>query len=123
MASAKLGRRLAYGGPLPPALACRYTTGQLATLRIVADEVRLRGLCILPQAAIAARAGVGITTARDAVRLAAGDGLVVLTERRRRGCPNLPNVVRVISREWCAWIAKWGGHPPSNFANPTKTDI
>jgi hypothetical protein len=46
-----------------------------------------------------------VTTARDAIRLAAGDGLLVITERRRKGCPNPPNVVRIISREWLAWIA------------------
>src|ERR1700722_11951241 len=47
----------------------------------------------------------GVTTARDAIRLAAGDGLLVITERRRKGFPNPPNVVRIISREWLAWIA------------------
>ena len=119
LASRARRRRLAYSGPLPPALSCRFTTGQLAVLRVVADEVRLRGLCILPLAAIAARAGVGITTARDAIGLAAGDGLLVIQERRRRGSPNLPNVVRVISREWTMWIAKWGRTPPSlQFGKP-----
>src|SRR5271163_1425398 len=88
---------------------------------IVADEVRARGVCALPLCAIAARAGVGVTTARDAIRLAAGDGLLVITERRRRGCASLPNVLRVISREWKAWIAKCGRPPPSNFPDPTKS--
>ncbi len=32
-------RRLASSGPLPPAIACRFTTGELAVLRIVGDEV------------------------------------------------------------------------------------
>ena len=31
-------RLLACSGPMPPALASRFTTGQLAVLRIVADE-------------------------------------------------------------------------------------
>jgi hypothetical protein len=117
LASRDRRRRLAYSGPLTPALASRFTTGQLATLRIVADEVRARGLCVLPLAAIAARAGVGVTTARDAIRLAASDGLVVITERRRRGCPSLPNVVRILSPEWRAWIAKGGG---SKKPDPTE---
>jgi hypothetical protein len=66
------------------------------------------------------RARIGVITipARDAIRLAAGDGLLVITERRRRGCPNLPNVVRIISREWCAWIAKWGRPPRVQFCKP-----
>lgn len=118
LASRARRRRLAYSGPLPPALAAGFTTGQLATLRVVADEVRLRGFCALPLAAVAARAGVCVTLARDAIRLAAGDGLLVITERRRSGCPNLPNVVRIISREWCAWIAKWGRPPSLQFRKP-----
>jgi DNA invertase Pin-like site-specific DNA recombinase len=56
LASRDRRRRLAYSGPLPQALACQFTVGQLAVLRVVADEVRLRGLCVLPLGAIAARA-------------------------------------------------------------------
>ena len=118
LASMDRRRRLAYSGPLPPALASRFTTGHLAVLRIVGDEVRLRGLCVLPLGAIAARAGVCVTLARDAIRLAAGDGLLVITERRRRGCASLPNVVRIISREWLAWIAKWGRPPCLQKSKP-----
>ena len=47
-----------------------------------------------------ARAGVCLTTARDAVRAAASDGLLVIEERRRNRAPNLANVVRIVSREW-----------------------
>ena len=43
---------------MPPALACKFTTGELAVLRIVGDEVRASGLCGLCIDAIAARAGV-----------------------------------------------------------------
>ncbi len=32
-------RHLAASGPMPPALASRFTTGQLAVLKIVADEI------------------------------------------------------------------------------------
>lgn len=99
-------RRLACSGPLPPALACRYTVGELAVLRIVGDEVRAKGACALPLAAIAARAGVCLTLARRALRNAASDGLIVIQERRRQGQPNLPNLVRIISREWRSWIER-----------------
>jgi hypothetical protein len=54
-------RRLAYSGPLPPALAAGFTVGQLAALRIVADEVRARGSCLLTLGEIATRAAVGPT--------------------------------------------------------------
>ena len=107
-------RKLAYSGPLPSALAARFTPGQLATLRVVADEARACGSCTLTLCEIAARAGVCVTLARDAIRLAAGDGLAVIVERRRPGRPNLPNVVRIVSREWLAWI--WRG---SKKVNPT----
>jgi hypothetical protein len=99
-------RRLAASGPMPPALAARFTTGELAALRIVADEVRERGSCSLTMGEIAARAGVSTCTARNGIRGAARDGLVTVEERRRHMAPNLSNVVRVISREWRTWIER-----------------
>ena len=113
-------RRLAFSGPLPPALAVGFTVGQLAALRIIADEVRARGSCALTLGEIAARAGVCVTLARNAIRLAAGDGLLVIVERRRHGAPSLPNVVKVISREWRAWIERGRGGG-CNFPNPTDS--
>jgi hypothetical protein len=120
-------RRLACSGPMPPALACMFTTGQLAVLRIVADEFRDKGACELPLGAIAARAGVCVTLARDAIRLAAGDGLLIVEERRQHRAKNLPNRVRVISREWITWIkrgpgggSKFLGATDSCFSKPTK---
>jgi hypothetical protein len=104
---------------MPPALACRYTFGQLAVLRIVADEFRDRGACVLSIGAIAARAGVGMTTARDAVRAAALDGLLIVQERRRRGAPSLTNIVKIISAEWRVWIDR-GRRTASKFSGPTK---
>jgi len=109
LASRTRRHRLAYSGPLPSALAAGFTPGQLATLRIVADEVRTKGECSLSLCEIAARAGVCVTLARDAIRLAAGDGLAVIIERRQRGRPSLTNIVRIISREWLAWIRRGGG--------------
>ena len=116
-------RRLAYSGPLPPGLAAGFTTGQLATLRIVGDEVQARGACRLTLGEIAARAGVGVTTARNAIRLAAADGLLAITERRRHGAASLPNDVKIVSREWRAWLAR-GKEGGSKKLSPTdNTDI
>src|SRR3978361_1666639 len=61
-------RRLAASGPMPPALAARFSTGELAALRIVADEVQARGRCELCLDAIAARAGGARSTAKRALR-------------------------------------------------------
>ena len=41
-------RTLAFSGPLPPTLACRFTVGEFAVLRIVSDAVRDNGQCVLP---------------------------------------------------------------------------
>src|SRR3954468_1259462 len=97
-------RHLAASGPMPPALAARFTTGELAVLRIVGDEVRADGLCALCIDAIAARAGVCRRLARNAIRQAARLGLLTIQERRREGQKNLPNIIRVISREWLSWL-------------------
>jgi hypothetical protein len=106
-------RRLAASGPMPPALAAHFTTGELAVLRIIGDAVRASGRCEMTIGEIAGRAGIGETTARNALRLAARLGFVTIQERRRRGAPNLSNVVRIVSPEWLAWIG---------FKKPEVTD-
>jgi hypothetical protein len=99
-------RRLASSGPLPPSVASRFTTGELAVLRIIGDECRERGACMLPLAAIAARAGVCRKLVQNAVRLARREGLLDYQERRRPGRINLPNVLTIASAEWKAWLAR-----------------
>lgn len=106
VASRERRRVLATSGVMPPALAARFTVGELAALRIVADAVRGTGDCRMTLGEIAARAGVGITTARRGLREAAALGLVTIEERRRHRRPNLPNVVRIVSATWRAWIAR-----------------
>jgi len=80
----------------------------LAALRIVADEVREKGHCDRTLGEIAARAGIGRTTAQNAIRAVASMGLLTVQERRREGQKNLPNVVRVVSRDWQQWIKRGG---------------
>jgi hypothetical protein len=101
-------RHLAASGPLPPSLACKFTVGELAALRIVTDEVREKGHCDRTLGEIAARAGIGRTTAQNALRVAATLGLLTVQERRREGQKNLPNVVRIVSREWQLWVKRGG---------------
>jgi hypothetical protein len=84
---------------MPPALAAQFTTGELATLRIVGDAAKAADRCAITLGEIAARAGVGESTARNAIRLAARLCLFTIEERRRAGKPNLSNIVRVVSRE------------------------
>ena len=120
-------RLLAASGPMPPALASRFTTGQLAVLRIVADEIAVKGVCGLCIDAIAARAGVCRRLAQGAIRLAEGDGLLTIEERRHQGRKNSPNLIRIISREWLGWMRRAGrakaGGSGCKALHPTDTEV
>jgi hypothetical protein len=102
-------RRLASSGPLPPSIACRFTVGELAVLRIVGDEVAERGACDRTLGEVAARAGVCRALAQQAIRKAAREELLTIEERPQPGRKSLPNVVRIISREWRTWLQRGPG--------------
>jgi len=112
-------RHLAASGPMPPSLACRFTVGELAVLRIVGDEVRQHGQCDRCVDELAARAGVCRSLVKNAIRTAARLGLVTVEERRRAGRRNLPNVVRIVSRAWLTWLAR--GPKPIGVKKITPT--
>jgi hypothetical protein len=101
-------RHLAASGPMPPALACKFTVSELAVLRIIGDEVRQHGCCDRCVDELAARAGVCRRMVQNALREAARLGLLTVEERRREGRRNLPNIVRIVSREWTSWLARGG---------------
>src|SRR5206468_11464311 len=101
-------RHLAASGPMPPALACKFTVSELAVLRIIGDEVRQHGQCDRCMDELAARAGVCRRMVQNAIREAARLGLVTVEERRREGRRNLPNVIRIVSKEWTSWLARGG---------------
>ena len=101
-------RRLAASGPMPPALACNFTTAELSVLKIVADEVAAHGACSRTIGEIAARAGVSRSKAQVALREAQALGLITVQERRREGQRNAPNIVRIVSAEWLAWLERGG---------------
>src|ERR671916_3209648 len=102
-------RHLAASGPMPPALACMFTVSELAVLRIIGDEVRQHGQCARCVDELAARAGVCRSMVKNAIREAARLGLLTVEERRREGRRNLPNVVRIVSKEWATWLKRGGG--------------
>ena len=97
-------RRLAASGPMPPILACQYTVGELAVLRIVGDEFHAKGTCDRSLNEIAARAGVCRKLAQLTLRMAARDGLITIERRPRPGRKNLTNVVQIISQPWLTWL-------------------
>ncbi len=110
-------RHLAASGPMPPALACKFTVSELAVLRIVGDEVRQHGACDRCVDEIAARAGVCRSMVKNAIREAARLGLLTVQERRREGRRNLPNVVRIVAKEWTMWLTR-GGRSSRPSAEP-----
>ena len=91
---------------LPAKLAQHFTLGQQAVLAVVGPLAATPSGCQLPLATIARRAGVGVTTASDALRRAWRLGLVMIEERRVRGRPSLPNLVRVTGWRWKAWLLR-----------------
>jgi hypothetical protein len=105
-ASIRRRREHAATGPLPPNLAAGFTTGELAVLKVVADECLAHGACDRSRNELAARAGVSLTVVKLAVRLAELDGLISVQRRPRSGRKHLTNIIRIIRAEWLDWLAK-----------------
>jgi hypothetical protein len=97
-------RRWAASGRLPPQLAARFTLAECAVLAVVSAEVVRRGDCRLCIDHTAALAGVGRSTVKNAIRQARALGLITVEERKETAWRHLSNVVRVVSREWQAWM-------------------
>src|SRR3954466_11233412 len=120
-ASMERRRRWAASGALPPALAARFTLAETAVLAVLAAEVLRHSACTLTVGHIAALAGVSETTVRNALRAARGLGLLTLEERRLTAWRNAPNVVRIVSREWLAWLRLRGTGGGCKLVHPTST--
>lgn len=97
-------RRWAASGRLPPQIAARFTLAEAAVLALVATETCRRGDCRLAVGHLAAIVGVSETTVRNAIRAAAGLGLLKVEERRLTAWRSDTNIVRIISAEWTAWL-------------------
>ena len=72
-------------------------------------DVKTKGCCDASIAEIGTRAGCGPTLTRNAIRMAETLGLIVVTQRPRKGAKHLTNVIRIIGAELKAWIDR-GGH-------------
>ncbi len=103
-ASLERRRRWAASGALPPALAARFTTAETAVLAVIAAEHVKQGRCVLTLDHIAALAGVGRTTVKNALREAQRQGLARIEERRVSAWRNAPNVVTITAPEWTSWL-------------------
>jgi hypothetical protein len=105
-ASRNRRRMLARGGHMPPHVRVKYTEGETSALTIIAREVQHHGVCDLTIDKIAALAGVCRTTAQNAMREAVRRGHVTVERRPVLGRKNETNLVRIVSREWLAWLKR-----------------
>jgi hypothetical protein len=103
---------------MPPGLALHFTVGEQAVLSVVATEVKLRGQCDLYTDQIAAFAGVGRSTTRNALRQAKRLGLLQIDERRLSHRYNDANRITIVSPEWRTWLAH---KPKQTVKNPKRT--
>lgn len=71
---------------------------------MIAVEVAKRGRCVLTLGHVAALAGVCKQTVRNAVRQAAGLGLIRSEEWRQSAFRSAPNTITILSGEWTAWL-------------------
>ncbi|MCW0001484.1 hypothetical protein OE766_25000 [Pararhizobium sp. YC-54] len=97
-------RALAKECVIPTSIATKFTISKLAVLAVIARAVVDRGSCNMSLPEIAARAGVGCTTARYAIRDAARMGLITVIENRVNSTWNRPNTIRIVCDRWRKWL-------------------
>jgi hypothetical protein len=101
-------RELAGGGAFPHQIAGFFPTAQQAALTIIAYEVKAKRDCRLHIQEIADRAKVCRATVQNAIREARRLGLLTVEARRLSPTKNLPNIIRIASREWRTWLKRHG---------------
>src|SRR3954449_11159483 len=125
-ASLERRRRWAASGAVAPALASRFTTAETAVLAVIAAEHQKHGRCTLVIDHIAALAGVGRTTVKNALREAQRQSLLRIEERRLSAWRNAPNIVILTSPEWLSWLRLRtrgvGSNPQPPRLKESKTD-
>lgn len=98
--------RLGMSSPLPFYLERDFTVGQLAVVRIVADDVFSKGHCTCTMSELADRAGVSLSWAKQALRIAKALGLLAVEERPQWRAKHKPNIITIISEDWLIWIKR-----------------
>lgn len=97
-------RALAKDCVIPTSVAVRFTISKLAVLSVIARAVMVGGKSNMSLPEIAARAGVGCTTARYAIRDALRMGLISVSENRTNGHWSRPNTIRIVCGRWLRWL-------------------
>jgi len=99
-------REHAATGPLPPSIASTFTVGEIAVLRVVADEFLAHGACDRSVNELSARAGVCRSIVKQAIKYAERDGLITVLRRPRSGRKHLTNIIHIVRADWLAWLDK-----------------
>ena len=100
-------RRLGDMAALPPHVRDSFTEGERAALYIIAADCRQHGSCQCSIKEIGDRAGVGITTVRNALRRARLLRLIGTTECPQWRAKHLTNVVKIVCPRWTSWLQKF----------------
>jgi hypothetical protein len=101
------------------------TEGERAALYIIAADVRELGACRCTVAEIADRAGVGQTTARNAIRKARDRGLLSVQHRPQWRNKWLSNVITIVCKTWLSWLKRFRpnlGFKFKGVRKPASTD-
>jgi hypothetical protein len=114
-------RRRAAFAPISPSVAAQFTTGELAVLSVIADEVRKKSRMNLPVDMIASIAGVCRSMVQKTCKKAEDLGLINVHRERLAYDRNKLNVVRITCKEWLAWI--WGRGGSKNVTTTNKQDL
>lgn len=102
-----MGRRRQWvaSGWLPPRVAALLSQAHCAVMAVVAREVFERGVCKLSNPALAAIAGVSVSTVKQAKRVAVSLRLIKVHERRVARDRSLSTVIQVDDAQWASWLA------------------
>jgi hypothetical protein len=119
-------RRLGDMAALPPHVRDSFTEGERAALYIVAADCRQHGFCKSSMKEIGDRAGVGMTTVRNALRRARLMRLIGITERPQWRAKHLTNMVKIVCPRWLSWLEKFRPNLglrfyPIGFKKPTSS--
>jgi hypothetical protein len=120
-------RTLAATYPIPPAMAAHLTTSEMAYCRLVANEVMAKGTFDLSHHEAAQRCRMHPKTAQRAQARLQELGWIWIIKCRDPQRPRhyLPNVVRIVSKEWLSWIARsrWSSVSHRGHSSPSPENI
>ncbi|OKP00804.1 hypothetical protein [Xenorhabdus eapokensis] len=109
-------RRLGDMAALPPYARDQFTEGERAVLYIVAADIRQHGSCRCTNKEIGDRAGVCLTTTRNALRKARQHGLLNIRQRPQWRGKNLSNIITMACKLWRKWLDRFRPKLGFNFS-------